>query len=141
MNISLNKVFLIGIVEKVTELKKVSENFTVLNFSMATKNYQQQTEWHQVTLYNSLATSLEKFLCKGLKIFVEGSLKTNKWVDNKNITRFFTIILATNVILLDKIQINKNKITLNKKVKKENVKLKKEKKINSSYFTENDLPF
>jgi single-strand DNA-binding protein len=104
----INKVILIGNLGANPEIK-VFTNFTVVNFSVATtENYkdkdgewQNNTEWHKVSAFGFAAKSAEK-LCKGDQVYIEGSLKTDKWQDKDGNTRYSTGVKANLVRKLGK---------------------------------------
>jgi single-strand DNA-binding protein len=102
----LNKVMLLGNLGADPELKMTAGGQAVLKLRLATtetyldKNQtrQERTEWHQVTLWGKRGEALSKFLTKGERIFVEGSLRTSSYEKNGE-KRYSTEINATNIIL------------------------------------------
>ena len=82
----LNKVMLIGNVGKDPDIKALPSGTLVANFSLATTyryskdgKAEEQTEWHNVQCYGKLAENIDKFVKKGLRVYIEGRLKTDKW--------------------------------------------------------------
>ena len=54
----------------------------------------EKTEWHRVVIFNErLAEIAEKYLKKGLRIYVEGQLQTRKWTDAAGIEKYSTEIV------------------------------------------------
>ena len=106
----INKVILIGNLGKDPEVRYLDSGVAVANLSLATsENYKNkdgervtQTEWHDVVLWRGLAEVAEKYLKKGSSIYVEGKLRTNKWVDKDENTRYKTEILADKLTMLGK---------------------------------------
>ena len=106
----INKVILIGNLGKDPEVRYLDSGVAVANLSIATsENYKNkdgervtQTEWHDVVLWRGLAEVAEKYLKKGSSIYVEGKLRTNKWVDKDENTRYKTEILADKLTMLGK---------------------------------------
>lgn len=102
----LNKVMLLGNLGADPELKMTQGGQAVLKLRLATtetyldKNQtrQERTEWHSVTLWGKRGEALAKFLSKGERIFVEGSLRTSSYEKNGE-KRYSTEINATNIIL------------------------------------------
>ena len=102
----LNKVMLLGNLGADPELKMTQGGQSVLKLRLATtetyldKNQtrQERTEWHSVTLWGKRGEALAKFLTKGERIFVEGSLRTSSYEKNGE-KRYSTEINATNIIL------------------------------------------
>ncbi|MCB9262734.1 MAG: single-stranded DNA-binding protein [Flavobacteriales bacterium] len=97
---SINKVILIGHLGSDPEVRHLDGGRTVANFNIATNesyvdkqgNKIEQTEWHRLELWDSLAKVAEKYLTKGRQIYVEGKLKTDKWTDKEGIERNTTRI-------------------------------------------------
>ena len=59
-----------------------------------TSEHKQATEWHRISTNNHLAEIASKYLKKGGKVYVEGSLRTRKWKDQSGIDREVTEIRA-----------------------------------------------
>jgi single-strand DNA-binding protein len=54
----------------------------------------ERTEWHRVVIFNDrVADVAERFLKKGAKIYVEGSLQTRKWTDQSGQERYTTEVV------------------------------------------------
>lgn len=106
----LNKVMLIGHVGKDPEMKYTQSNVAVANFSVATaesfkdKNgvWQERTEWHRVVAFGKTAEVMGEHLKKGQQVYVEGSLKTRSWDDDKGTKRYITEVVAFTVQFLGK---------------------------------------
>jgi single-strand DNA-binding protein len=89
----VNKVILIGNLGKDPEVRYLDNGVAVANMSIATtENYKNkegdrvsQTEWHDVVLWRGLAEIAEKYLKKGSSVYIEGKIRTNKWVDKMKI--------------------------------------------------------
>lgn len=99
---SLNKVSLIGSVGKDPEIRKTQDGKLIASFSLATseswKNKQTgakefKTEWHKIVIFGELANIVEKYVKKGSKLYIEGSLKTREWADKEGVKRFTTEIV------------------------------------------------
>ena len=112
MSRSLNKVTLIGNLGNDPELRSTTGGGRVASFSLATsrqwKNQsgekQEKTEWHKCVVWNTkftqLADIVEKWVKKGDKIYVEGSIEYRQWQDKENQTRYTTEINVRELILL-----------------------------------------
>ena len=83
----LNKVMLIGNIGKDPETKNF-DNGSIVNFSLATnESYKDkngdrvdQTEWHNIKVsIPSLVKVAQEYLKKGMKIYLEGKIKTRSW--------------------------------------------------------------
>ena len=106
---NLNKVTVMGVLGRDPETKQFPNGGSVTTFSVATSEFwkdkatgerKEATEWHRITTNNRLAEIASKYLKKGGKVFVEGSLKTRKWKDSKGIEREITEIKAETLQLL-----------------------------------------
>lgn len=106
----VNKVILVGNLGKDPELKYLEGNIARVNFSMATSEFHkdkngnriEQTEWHNVVLWRSMAESAEKILKKGMQIYLEGKLQTRQWVDKDGNKRNITEIVGESFLVLQK---------------------------------------
>jgi single-strand DNA-binding protein len=86
---SVNKVILIGNLGRDPEVRYLEGDKAVANFSIATsesftgRNGEkvEQTEWHEIEVWDGMAKTAEKYLKKGNKVYVEGKIKTNNWKD------------------------------------------------------------
>jgi len=111
MNGSVNKVILIGNLGRDPEIKKLENGATLASFSMATsESYTdkvsgkkiENTDWHDVVLWRGLAELAEKFLKKGMKIYVEGRLKKRSWQDREGNTRYNVEVIGHEMTILSK---------------------------------------
>lgn len=104
---SLNKVMIIGNLGKDPETRTLSSGTTVTNITIATNesytdrngNRVEQTEWHNVELWENLSKIASQYLRKGSPVFVEGKIKTDSWEDN-GVKKYSTKIRATSMQLL-----------------------------------------
>lgn len=100
---SVNKVILIGNLGADPEVKSFQNGGRVCNLRIATsetwkdKNTserQERTEWHTVAIFSDgLVNVAERFLKKGSKVYIEGSLRTRKWQDQSGNDRYSTEII------------------------------------------------
>lgn len=106
---NVNKVIVMGVLGCDPETKQFPNGGSVTTFSVATSEFwkdkatgerREATEWHKITTNNRLAEIASKYLKKGGKVFIEGSLKTRKWKDSKGIEREITEIKAETLQLL-----------------------------------------
>jgi len=106
---NLNKVVLIGRLGQDPEKKLLPSGDKVVNVSFATSEKfndragvkQERTEWHNVVLWNDLADLAERYLRQGSQCYVEGSLRTREWLDDKGNKRWSTEIHARTIQFLD----------------------------------------
>ena len=106
---SLNKVQLIGRVGKDPECRHLDGGQVVASFSVATsENYinkagekVEQTEWHNVVAWGKLAEIIEKWVSKGMLIYIEGKIRTRMW-EKDGVKHYNTEILADKMDMLSK---------------------------------------
>jgi single-strand DNA-binding protein len=99
---SVNKVILIGNLGADPEVKSFQNGGKICNLRIATSESwkdrqtgerKERTEWHSVVLQNEgLAGVAERYLRKGSKVYIEGTLRTRKWQDNNGNDRYTTEI-------------------------------------------------
>jgi single-strand DNA-binding protein len=107
---SLNKVMLIGNVGNEPEVRYVEQGVAVGSFRLATteRGYTLQngtqvperTEWHNVVVWRRLAETVEKYVHKGDKLYIEGQLRTRSWDDRNGVKRYTTEVWADNMEML-----------------------------------------
>jgi single-strand DNA-binding protein len=100
---SLNKVMLIGNLGADPEIRSFQNGGKVANLRIATSETwkdrntgerQERTEWHNVAIFSEgLVGVVERFLRKGSKVYIEGSLQTRKWQDNSGQDRYTTEVV------------------------------------------------
>ena len=61
---------------------------------------QERTEWHRVKFFGKLAEIAGEYLRKGGHVYVEGSLRTDKYTDRDGIERYTTDIIASEMQML-----------------------------------------
>lgn len=102
---SVNKVILIGNVGRDPEIRQSADGRKIVNLSVATSETwkdkngerQERTEWNRVVIFNQgLAEIAERYVKKGAKIYIEGSLQTRKWTDNNGIEKSTTEVVLGN---------------------------------------------
>lgn len=99
---SVNKVILIGNLGADPEIKSFQNGGRIANLRIATSEQwkdratgerKERTEWHQVVIQSDgLVGVVERFLRKGSKVYIEGSLRTRKWQDRDGNDRYTTEI-------------------------------------------------
>lgn len=99
---SVNKVILIGNLGKDPEVRSMQNGSKVANLSVATAESwkdkdsgerKERTEWHRVVIFGKLAEIAEKYLKKGSKVYICGSLQTRKWTDQSGVEKYSTEVV------------------------------------------------
>jgi single-strand DNA-binding protein len=100
---SVNKVILIGNLGRDPEIRTTQDGTKIANLSVATSESwrdrdsgerRERTEWHRVVVFNDrLVDTIEKYVKKGHKIYVEGALQTRKWTDQQGQERYSTEVV------------------------------------------------
>lgn len=112
----LNKVMLIGHLGQNPEVRYSPSGSAVTNISIATtetwKDKQsgekrEKTEWHKVVFFGRLAEVAGEYLQKGVAVYVEGRITTEKWQDRSGQDRYTTKIMY--VIELDDAELSDGK--------------------------------
>lgn len=100
---SMNKVILIGNLGKDPEIKTMNNGNKIASFSIATSERwkdkqtgesKEKTEWHNIVVFNEhIIGVVEKYVKKGTKVALEGSLTTRKWTHKDGGDRYSTEIV------------------------------------------------
>ncbi len=107
---SLNKVMLIGNVGNEPEVRYVEQGVAVGSFRLATTDraytmqngtqVPERTEWHNIVVWRRLAETVDKYVHKGDKLYIEGQLRTRTWDDRNGVKRYTTEVWAENMEML-----------------------------------------
>lgn len=98
-----------GVLGKDPEVKSFDNGSSIATFSVATSEHwkdkntgerKEQTEWHRIVVQGRLVDVVSKYLKKGSKVYIEGSLRTRRWKDKNNNDREQVEIRAETVQLL-----------------------------------------
>ncbi len=104
----VNKVILIGNVGADPDIKYLDGGVAVARFSLATtesyknKNGERvdQTEWHNIVLWRNLAEIAEKYVKKGMRLYIEGRIRNRSWEDQSGVKKYMTEIQGDNMQML-----------------------------------------
>ena len=159
---SVNKVILLGYLGQDPDVRTMQNGKKVCTFSVATSDSwkdkdtgekKEKTEWHRVVVFNEgLVGVVENYIKKGTKVYVEGSLQTRKWTDDKGTEKYTTEIIiqgyggridivsakGSNQELSEDKDISENNDTSNKKVAPDE---NKDVLDDKSDLNEEDIPF
>lgn len=104
----INKVILVGNLGNDPETRYSQSGSAITTISVATseswkdKNGEQQerTEWHRVKFFGRLAEIAGEYLKKGRQVYIEGSLRTEKYTDKNGVEKYATDIIANEMQML-----------------------------------------
>lgn len=112
---SVNKVILIGNVGKDPDVRYLDNHVCVANLTLATtdRGYTAQngtqvpdrTEWHNLVFWRGLAETVEKYVHKGDKLYVEGSIRNRSYDDQNGVKRYVTEIFVDSMEMLTRPQV------------------------------------
>lgn len=105
----INKVILVGNLGADPETRYTAGGSAVTTIRIATSDswkdkqtgeQQERTEWHRVKFFGRLAEIAGEYLKKGRQVYVEGSLRTDKYTDREGVERYTTDIIANEMQML-----------------------------------------
>lgn len=105
----INKVIIVGNLGADPETRYTGGGSAITSLRIATSESwtdkqsgekQERTEWHRVKLFGRLAEIAGEYLKKGRQVYIEGSLRTDKYTDKDGIERFSTDIIANEMQML-----------------------------------------
>ena len=102
----MNKVYLIGNLTRDPELAETNSGIKVCRFAIAVnRNYssndgERQTDFFNITVWRTQAENCGRYLKKGSKVAVVGSLQNRSYEDKDGIKRNVTDIIANEVEFL-----------------------------------------
>lgn len=98
----MNKVILIGRLTKNPELRFTSSNIAVTTFSLAVDRIgSEETDFIDIVVWRKQAENCNKYLEKGSKVAVEGSIQKRSYENKNGEKRYLTEVVAENVQFLD----------------------------------------
>ena len=105
----INKVIIVGNLGADPEVRHTGGGTAVCSFNVATSESwtdkqsgekQERTEWHRVKMFGRLAEIAGEYLKKGRQVYIEGSLRTDKYTDKQGVERYSTDIIANEMQML-----------------------------------------
>lgn len=105
----INKVILVGNLGADPETRYTSNGSAITTIKIATSESwkdkqtgeaQERTEWHRVKFFGRLAEIAGEYLKKGRQVYIEGSLRTDKYTDKEGIERYTTDVIASEMQML-----------------------------------------
>lgn len=111
---SVNKVILIGNVGREPNVRYVDRDVAVASVSLATSDraytlpngtqVPERTEWHNLVFWRGLAQTVEKYVHKGDKLYIEGSIHSRSYDDQNGVRRTVVEIWVDNMEMLSRQQ-------------------------------------
>lgn len=105
----INKVILVGNLGNDPDVKYTQGGTTITTISVATSEawkdktsgeQKERTEWHRVKFFGRLAEIAGEYLKKGAQVYIEGSIRTEKYTGKDGIERYSTDIIADEMQML-----------------------------------------
>ncbi len=105
----VNKVILVGNLGADPETRTLTNGGSVTTIKVATSDSwkdkqtgdtQERTEWHRVKFFGRLAEIAAEYLRKGKQVYIEGSIRTDKYTDKEGVERYTTDIIANEMQML-----------------------------------------
>lgn len=104
----INKVILVGNLGNDPDVKYTQGGMAITRISLATTsvrkdkdgNQQERTEWHRVVFFGKLGEIAGEYLRKGSTVYVEGSIKYDKFTGQDGVEKYSTDIVANEMQML-----------------------------------------
>ena len=105
----INKVIIVGNLGNDPDVKYTQSGSTITTISVATTEawkdkqtgqQQERTEWHRVKFFGRLAEIAGEYLKKGRQVYIEGSLRTDKYTGKDGVERYTTDIIASEMQMM-----------------------------------------
>lgn len=104
----VNKVVLVGNCGQDPETRYTQGGMAITRISLATTsvrkdkdgNQQERTEWHRVVLFGKLGEISGEYLRKGSQVYIEGSLRYDKYTGQDGVEKYSTDIVADEMQML-----------------------------------------
>ncbi|MBT3216738.1 MAG: single-stranded DNA-binding protein [Candidatus Marinimicrobia bacterium] len=110
MKSSLNRIILIGELERNPESRYTPEGTAVLRFTLSTHETRRKqdgetydwTEWHKVVVFDILAEKVGPTLKRGQTVHVDGHIRARSWKTKDGFQHTLTEIIANQVFIFEK---------------------------------------
>ena len=105
----INKVILVGNLGSDPELRSTGSGLSICTFSLATSESwndkqsgekQERTEWHRIKIFGRLGEIANEYLKKGRQVYIEGSIRSDKYTGKDGVEKYFTDIIASEMQML-----------------------------------------
>lgn len=105
----INRVTLVGRLGHEVEPRYTPRGTPVARLRIATdgshKNAEgvrvEHTDWHSVIVFGRTAENCAAYIGKGSLVYVEGALRTRKWIDQDKVQRNVTEVICQRITFLD----------------------------------------
>lgn len=109
MSRTLNKVQLIGRLGQGVEMRYTNAGTPVATFSLATNTPSrnqdgtmgENTDWHNIVVWDKLAETCKEYLQKGSQVYIEGRIQYRSYENREGQKVYRTEIIASQMIMLD----------------------------------------
>ena len=104
----INKVILVGNLGNDPDMKYTAGGMAICTLSVATSSTRkdkegqqvEKTEWHRVKLFGKLGEIAGEYLKKGRQVYIEGSIRYDKFTGSDGVEKYFTDIVADEMQML-----------------------------------------
>lgn len=104
----INRAILVGNLGNDPEVKYTQAGMAITRCSLATTsvrkdkdgNQHERTEWHRVVFFGKLGEIAGEYLRKGSQVYVEGSIKYDKYTGQDGVEKYSTDIVASEMQML-----------------------------------------
>ncbi|HET7359326.1 MAG TPA: single-stranded DNA-binding protein [Rhodanobacteraceae bacterium] len=105
----INKVILVGNLGGDPETRYTTSGTAICTFNLATSESwtdkqsgekQERTEWHRIKIFGRLGEIAQEYLKKGRQVYIEGSIRTDKFTGKDGVEKYFTDIIANEMQML-----------------------------------------
>lgn len=96
----MNSVELIGNITKDPELRYTKDNVAVASFNIAINRINEGVDFIPIKVFNKQAENCKKYLTKGSKVAIEGSIRTGSYEKEDGTKIYTTEIMANRVHFL-----------------------------------------
>jgi single-strand DNA-binding protein len=106
----LNKIMLIGNLGKDPDMSYTPAGKAITKFSLAvnrrskdrdTGERKEETTWFNIVAWDQLAETMNTYLHKGSKVYIEGRMTSREFTDKEGIKRTFWDVVASDMQMLD----------------------------------------
>jgi single-strand DNA-binding protein len=108
MSRTVNRVILVGNAGSDPDIRETANGTAVANLSLATNRWfrqngeqKERTDWHRLTFWGRAAETVEKFVSKGHRLYVEGHLEYGSF-DRDGVAIPTVDVVVEDFVMLDR---------------------------------------